>query len=268
MNVFEPTAPFDRVVSVEMFEHMANWQPLLARIRTWLKPQGRLFLHIFTHPSRPVRYAQGDGNWMAQHFFTGGIMPTAGLIRQFPDLFTVEWEWRWSGTNYQRTAEQWLENFDATAPGSIPSCARSMAPTPVCGATAGACSSWPPPKALAGTRARSGASPLPPGAGMKNIALRPAAVGRARLGRAAEIASVIHAATPYGKGSYAFLLMTPYDAQLWTDAPHWSMEAPFALTLRYHMDFSTDDFVSRGLDEMKHVDPSLDAAALKASATP
>ena len=113
MNVFAATGAFDRVVSVEMFEHMANWQPLLARIRTWLKPQGRLFLHIFTHPSRPVRYEHGDGNWMAQHFFTGGIMPTPGLIAQFPDLFTVEEEWRWSGAHYQRTAEQWLRNFDA-----------------------------------------------------------------------------------------------------------------------------------------------------------
>ena len=113
MNGFAPSGHFDRIVSVEMFEHMANWQPLLARIRTWLKPQGRLFLHIFTHPSRPVRYEQGDGNWMAEHFFTGGIMPTAGLIRQFPDLFTVEWEWRWDGSHYERTANQWLENFDA-----------------------------------------------------------------------------------------------------------------------------------------------------------
>ena len=113
MNGFAPSGHFDRIVSVEMFEHMANWQPLLARIRTWLKPQGRLFLHIFNHPSRPVRYEQGDGNWMAEHFFTGGIMPTAGLIRQFPDLFAVEWEWRWDGSHYERTANQWLENFDA-----------------------------------------------------------------------------------------------------------------------------------------------------------
>jgi len=77
-----------------------------------------------------------------------------------------------------------------------------------------------------------------------------------------EIASVIHAATPYGEGRYAFLLVTPYEAQLWTDAQQWSMEAPFALTLRYHMDFSTDDFVSRARSEMKHVDPSLSDATL------
>jgi cyclopropane-fatty-acyl-phospholipid synthase len=113
MNEFAPPGAFDRIVSVEMFEHMSNWQPLLARIRLWLKPQGRLFLHIFTHERRPVRYEQGDGNWMAEHFFTGGIMPTPGLIRQFPDLFVVEEQWRWSGAHYQKTANHWLRNFDA-----------------------------------------------------------------------------------------------------------------------------------------------------------
>lgn len=114
MNDFTTQKTFDRVVSVEMFEHMANWQALLSRVKTWLKPDGRLFLHIFTHRHRPARYDWRDPeDWMGQHFFTGGIMPTIGLIRQFPDLFTVEEEWRWSGTHYQRTALQWLEGFDA-----------------------------------------------------------------------------------------------------------------------------------------------------------
>ncbi len=113
MNVFQPDRVFDRTVSVEMFEHMANWRPLLSRVRGWLKPDGRLFLHIFTHKSRASRYDRSDASdWMAQHFFTGGIMPTHGLIRQFPDLFAVEEEWRWSGANYKRTALQWLANFD------------------------------------------------------------------------------------------------------------------------------------------------------------
>jgi cyclopropane-fatty-acyl-phospholipid synthase len=117
MNVFEPGRVFDRTVSVEMFEHMANWRPLLSRIRGWLKPDGRLFMHIFTHRNRASRYDRSDASdWMAQHFFTGGIMPTHGLIRQFPDLFAVEEEWRWSGTNYKLTALQWLENFDANRP--------------------------------------------------------------------------------------------------------------------------------------------------------
>jgi hypothetical protein len=78
-----------------------------------------------------------------------------------------------------------------------------------------------------------------------------------------EVASVIHAGQPYGKGSYGVLVLTAYDAELWTDATQWSMAQPFALTLHYHMGFSTDDFVSRGIKEMKHVDPSLDDTTLK-----
>ena len=83
------------------------------------------------------------------------------------------------------------------------------------------------------------------------------------LAAPAEIASVIHAEAPYGKGSYGVLVMTAYDAEIWTDAKTWSMDGPFALTLRYHMGFSTEDFVNRGLGEMKHVDPALDADTLK-----
>jgi cyclopropane-fatty-acyl-phospholipid synthase len=114
MNDFATPKVFDRVVSVEMFEHMANWRALLSRVKTWLKPDGRLFLHIFTHRHRPARYDWRDPeDWMGQHFFTGGIMPTVGLIRQFPDLFTVEEEWRWSGLHYRQTALQWLGLFDA-----------------------------------------------------------------------------------------------------------------------------------------------------------
>jgi len=125
MNDFTTITLFDRVVSVEMFEHMANWHALLSRILTWLKPDGRLFLHIFTHRHRPAFYDWRDPeDWMGQHFFTGGIMPTSGLIRQFADLFTVEEEWRWSGTHYQRTALQWLALFDANRARIAPILAR------------------------------------------------------------------------------------------------------------------------------------------------
>ena len=114
MNTFCPQAVFDRVVSVEMFEHMANWQALLARVRDWLAPQGRLFVHVFTHRSHPYRFDTADRtDWIAQHFFTGGIMPSHGLIAQFPDLFRVEAQWRWSGDHYARTARDWLARFDA-----------------------------------------------------------------------------------------------------------------------------------------------------------
>ena len=121
MNDFQPTGRFDRVVSVEMFEHMANWRELLGRIAGWLAPDGRLFLHVFTHRSRPYRFDVADqADWIAQHFFTGGMMPSHGLIRQFPDLFEVEADWRWSGTHYRRTAQDWLANYDRNAAALAP----------------------------------------------------------------------------------------------------------------------------------------------------
>jgi cyclopropane-fatty-acyl-phospholipid synthase len=114
MNDFAPGIVFDRIVSVEMFEHIANWRALLTRARGWLKPDGRLFIHVFTHAASAYRFDHESGaDWIAKYFFTGGIMPSHGLIRQFPDLFTVELEERWSGTHYKRTALDWLANFDA-----------------------------------------------------------------------------------------------------------------------------------------------------------
>ena len=114
MNVFETTARFDRIVSVEMFEHMANWRSLLTRVRDWLKPQGRLFIHVFSHRQTPYRFEVSDtSDFIAQHFFTGGVMPSHGLIHAYPDLFEVEQEWRWSGDHYRRTALHWLANMDA-----------------------------------------------------------------------------------------------------------------------------------------------------------
>jgi cyclopropane-fatty-acyl-phospholipid synthase len=113
MNDFVPDARFDRVVSVEMFEHMANWEALLGRVRGCLQPEGRLFIHVFSHRSAPYRFdSANEADWIAQHFFTGGIMPSHGLIRGFAHLFGVEQEWIWSGTHYQRTALDWLANYD------------------------------------------------------------------------------------------------------------------------------------------------------------
>ena len=113
MNVFMPDRRFDRVVSVEMFEHMMNWRELMTRLKGWMQPDGRFFMHIFTHRAGAYLFDRADKeDWIAQHFFTGGVMPSHGLIRQYADLFTVEQEWRWSGTHYQRTALDWLANFD------------------------------------------------------------------------------------------------------------------------------------------------------------
>jgi cyclopropane-fatty-acyl-phospholipid synthase len=114
MTVFNPERQFDRIVSVEMFEHMMNWRELMTRMRSWLRPDGRFFMHIFTHRSGSYLFDRADGeDWIAQHFFTGGMMPSHHLIRQYSDLFEVEKEWRWSGTHYRRTALDWLANFDS-----------------------------------------------------------------------------------------------------------------------------------------------------------
>jgi cyclopropane-fatty-acyl-phospholipid synthase len=114
MNRFAPVERFDRIVSVEMFEHMMNWRALLARVHTWLAPEGRFFMHVFAHRAGAYLFDRSDrADWIAQHFFSGGVMPSHGLIRQYGDLFTVEKEWRWSGSHYQRTAQAWLTNFDA-----------------------------------------------------------------------------------------------------------------------------------------------------------
>lgn len=117
MNVFHTEDRFDRIVSVEMFEHMSNWEALFERARGWLKADGRLFLHVFTHRNRSYRFDHADkSDWIAQHFFTGGIMPAHDLPHRFPHLFAVEQEWRWNGKHYQRTAMDWLRNFDANRP--------------------------------------------------------------------------------------------------------------------------------------------------------
>ena len=114
MNAFVAPRKFDRLVSVEMFEHMSNWGALLARARAALHPEGRLFLHVFAHKSRSYRFDPADPtDWIAQHFFTGGVMPAFDLAGRFGDVFALEQSWRWSGTHYERTAAEWLKNFDA-----------------------------------------------------------------------------------------------------------------------------------------------------------
>jgi cyclopropane-fatty-acyl-phospholipid synthase len=116
MNDFNPTGQFDRVVSIEMFEHMANWRPLLQRMRDCLEADGSMFMHVFTNKHASYRFSADDkDDWIAQHYFTGGIMPSHDLIRQFGDIFTVDAVWRWSGCHYQRTAQDWLKNFDSNA---------------------------------------------------------------------------------------------------------------------------------------------------------
>ena len=114
MNAFSTPARYDRIVSVEMFEHMRNWPALLERIHGWLNPQGYLFMHVFTHDKAAYAFDTSDpADWIAQHFFTGGVMPAHGLPRMFDQHFSIEQDWRWSGQHYERTANLWLENFDS-----------------------------------------------------------------------------------------------------------------------------------------------------------
>lgn len=113
INMFDPEHIFDRIVSIEMFEHVSNWRALLGRVREWLSPEGKLFLHVFSHRSSPYAFDTEDkSDWIAQHFFTGGIMPSHSMIHQFSDVMKIENEWRWSGTHYEKTALKWLQNFD------------------------------------------------------------------------------------------------------------------------------------------------------------
>ncbi len=113
VNDFEANERFDRVVSVEMFEHVSNWDALLGRVRSWLKPDGFLFVHVFSHARVPYRFDHENPNdWIARYFFTGGIMPSDGLIDAFADTFEVAARWRWNGTHYARTANDWLTNMD------------------------------------------------------------------------------------------------------------------------------------------------------------
>lgn len=113
MNTFSTDQKFDRVVSVEMFEHMRNWSKILSSIHRWLTDDGKLFVHIFTHRSYTYFYEIADeSDWMAKYFFTGGMMPGDNLLYQFAELLNVQSHWVWNGMHYSKTANAWLQNMD------------------------------------------------------------------------------------------------------------------------------------------------------------
>ncbi len=113
MNRFDPGRFFDRIVSVEMFEHMRNYRTLFRNVHDWLVPGGKFFLHSFVHWMTPYAFeAARDDDWMSRHFFSGGMMPSDALPLRFQEHLKLRRQWRWDGTHYEKTANAWLANLD------------------------------------------------------------------------------------------------------------------------------------------------------------
>jgi cyclopropane-fatty-acyl-phospholipid synthase len=105
---------FDRVVSVEMFEHLRNWPRAFRKVSGWLRDDGRFFMHVFAHREAPYAFEVRDAtDWMSQYFFSGGMMPSDDLALLCQDDLALQERWRWDGRHYARTAAAWLERFDA-----------------------------------------------------------------------------------------------------------------------------------------------------------
>ena len=113
INEFTTESTYDRVVSVEMFEHVRNHRELFSRIHNWLRPEGKLFTHVFCHRSTSYPFeVEGEDDWMSKHFFSGGTMPADELFLRISGNLELEHRWRWSGKHYAQTSEDWVANID------------------------------------------------------------------------------------------------------------------------------------------------------------
>jgi cyclopropane-fatty-acyl-phospholipid synthase len=121
INSFDPEARFDRVVSVEMFEHVRNHRLLFDRIASWLNPAGRLFVHVFCHHRFAYPFEDtGPAAWMARHFFSGGMMPSQDWLLRSQSAFALKDQWLWDGTHYEKTSNAWLARLDARLNSILP----------------------------------------------------------------------------------------------------------------------------------------------------
>jgi cyclopropane-fatty-acyl-phospholipid synthase len=113
INEFEPEGVFDRILTVEMLEHVRNYSALFARIKTWLGKGGLLFVHVFRHKDFAYLFeTEGSQNWMGRHFFTGGVMPSHDLLERAQNSLDLVESWQINGVNYGLTADAWLNNMD------------------------------------------------------------------------------------------------------------------------------------------------------------
>jgi len=126
MNDFDTEQRFDRVLSVEMFEHMRNWHALFEHVGEWLRPRGRFFMHVFVHRAVPYAFEIRDASdWMSRHFFARGMMPSDDLALRFQERMQLLARWRWDGTHYEKTANAWLANLDLQRAQALPVLART-----------------------------------------------------------------------------------------------------------------------------------------------
>jgi len=121
VSSFAPAERFDRVVSVEMLEHVRNHKVLFERIAGWLSPSGLFFAHVFCHRKHLYAYElDGEASWMTEHFFSGGIMPSWDYLTRYGESLSLVDRWQVEGSHYAKTLRAWLVNLDRSRNDVLP----------------------------------------------------------------------------------------------------------------------------------------------------